>query len=120
MPKRFYKHKLLLDENMPHRTEFLLLNSLFDVKHVAADLKQSGLADPGVYQLAVAQKRILVTFNVKHFRDLAGTRDDAGIIGVSANLPTPQIDSKLAALLTKSTPHALERKFIPLTGETEG
>ena len=119
MPKRFYKHKVLLDENMPLRTDFLLLNSLFDVKHVAADLKHSGLADSSVYQLAVDQKRILVTFNVKHFRDLAGSRNDAGIIGVSANLPTPQIDSKLAALLTKSSPHALQKKFTPLTGETE-
>jgi predicted nuclease of predicted toxin-antitoxin system len=118
MPKRFYKHKLLLDENMPLRTEFLLLNSIFDVKHVAADLKHSGLADPGVYQLAVEQKRILVTFNVKHFRKLAGTKEDVGIIGVSANLPTPQIDSKLAALLTKSTPKALQKKFTPLAGET--
>jgi predicted nuclease of predicted toxin-antitoxin system len=119
MPKRFYKHKLLLDENMPLRTDFLLLNSLFDVKHIAADLKHSGLADPGVYQLAVEQKRILVTFNVKHFRELAGSKDDAGIIGVSSNLPTAQIDSKLTALLTKSTSHALQKKFTPLTGETE-
>jgi predicted nuclease of predicted toxin-antitoxin system len=119
MPKRFYKHKLLLDENMPHRTVFLLLNSQFDVKHVAADLKKGGLDDPSVYQLAVNQKRILVTYNTKHFRPLAGTKDDTGIIGVSANLPTPQVDSKLAALLTKSTPHALARKFTPLTGETE-
>src|SRR2546423_14156664 len=104
MPKRFYKHKLLLDENMPHRTAFLVLNSQFDVKHVAADLKQSGLNDLGVYQLAVKQKRVLITYNTKHFRPLAGTKKDSGIIGVSANLPTPQIDSKLAALLTKSTP----------------
>jgi Domain of unknown function (DUF5615) len=119
MPKRFYKHKLLLDENMPHRTAFLLLNSQFDVKHVAADLKHSGLPDPAVYQLAVHQKRILVTYNAKHFRPLAGSKKDAGIIGVSANLPIPQVDSKLTALLTKSTPHTLARKFTPLSGETE-
>jgi len=118
MPKRFYKHKLLLDENMPHRTAFLVLNSQFDVKHVADDLKHCGLDDPGVYQLAVNQKRILVTYNTKHFRPLAGSRNDAGIIGVSANLPTPQVDTKLTALLTKSTSQAFQRKFIPLTGES--
>jgi len=119
MPKRFYKHKVVLDENMPHRTDLPILNSKFDVKHLVDDLNRSGLPDPEVYQLAVTQKRILVTFNVKHFRSLAGTKEDAGIIGVSANLPTSQIDTKLTALLTKSTPRTLERKFTPLTGETE-
>ena len=103
---------------MPHRTAFLILNSQFDVKHVAGDLKHSGLPDPDVYQLVVNQKRILVTYNTKHFRPLAGSKKDAGIIGVSANLPTAQVDSKLTALLTKSTPHTLARKFTPLTGET--
>jgi hypothetical protein len=118
MPKRFYKHRVVLDENMPHRTDLPILNSKFDIKHLVDDLKHGGLPDPQVYQLAVAQERILVTFNTKHFRSLAGTKEDAGVIGVSANLPTSQIDTKLTALLTKSTPHMLARKFTPLTGET--
>ena len=119
MPKRFYKHKLLLDENMPHRTDLPILNSKFDVKHLVDDLKHAGIPDPEVYQLAVDQKRILVTFNTKHFRSRAGTKDDAGVIGISANLPLSQVDTKLTALLTRSTPHALARKYTPLTGETE-
>jgi hypothetical protein len=119
MPKGFHKHKLLLDENMPLRSDFPTLNSKFDVKHLAADLRQSGLADSDVYQLAVDHKRILVTYNSKHFRKLAGSKDDAGIIGVSASLPSVQVDTKLTALLMKSTPRALEKKFTPLTGETE-
>lgn len=118
MPKRFYKHKVLLDENMPKRSAFPNLNSKFDVRHVADDLKLGSLPDPDVYQLGVAQERILVTYNSKHFRILAGSRDDAGIIGVSANLPAPQVDTKLTALLTKRTPQSLQRKFTPLTGET--
>jgi Domain of unknown function (DUF5615) len=63
MPKRFYKHKVLLDENMPHRTDLPLLNSKFDVKHLIDDLNQGSLPDPQVYQLAVVQQRILVTSN---------------------------------------------------------
>jgi predicted nuclease of predicted toxin-antitoxin system len=118
MPKRFYKHKLLLDENMPHRTDLPHLNSKFDVKHLVDDLKQGGLPDSQVYQLAVEQNRILVTYNTKHFRPLAGSKNDAGIISVSANLPLAQVDSKLAALLTKSTSNALARKFTPVTGES--
>jgi len=43
----FYKHKLLLDEKHVHRTAFPNLNSQFDVKHVADDLKQSGLDESG-------------------------------------------------------------------------
>jgi hypothetical protein len=119
MPKRFFKHKVLLDENMPKRSDFPNLNSKFDVKHVADDLKKGGFPDPDVYQLAVAQKRILVTFNAKHFRSLPGSNDDAGIIGVSVNLSISQIDTKLTALLTKSTPGTLQRKFTSLTGESE-
>src|SRR5688572_21896505 len=98
MPKGFYKHKILLDENMPLRTAFPNLNRKFDVKHVAGDLKQDSLPDPAVYQMAVNQKRILITYNTKHFRTLAGSKDDGGIIGVSANLPPPQVDTKLTAL----------------------
>jgi predicted nuclease of predicted toxin-antitoxin system len=119
MPKGFYKHKLLLDENMPLRSDFPNLNSKFDVKHLADDFRQGGLADHEVYQLAVDQNRILVTYNSKHFRNLAGSRNDAGIIGVSARLASSQVDTKLTALLTRSTPHALEKKFTPLTGETD-
>jgi uncharacterized protein DUF5615 len=119
MPKRFYKHRVLLDENMPHRTDLPLLNSKFDVKHLVDDLKQGGLPDPQVYKLAVTQKRILVTFNTKHFRTRAGTKADAGVIGISANLPLSQVDTKLTALLTRSTQHALAKNYIPLTGESE-
>lgn len=79
MPKGFYKHRLLLDENMPHRSEFPILNSKFDVKHIEDDFKQGGLADPDVYQLAVDQNRILVTFNSKHFRKRAGAKMMRGL-----------------------------------------
>ncbi len=65
MVHRFYKHKLLLDENMPSRLEFPRLNGLFDVKHIRDDLKSGGLSDPQVYDLAGKQQRLIVTFNAK-------------------------------------------------------
>src|SRR5690348_5531138 len=102
MPKGFYKHKLLFDENMPNRIFFPHLNSRFDVKHIRDDFQQGGLDDPKVYDVAVAHQRILVTYNVKHFRPLAGRKHDVGIIGISANLPLSQVDTKLTALLTRS------------------
>src|SRR5436309_9507141 len=103
MPRRFHKHKLLLDENLSPRTAFPHLNSTFDVKHVRDDLHRGGLPDPQVYYLAVKQQRILLTYNIKHFYQLAGTLKDAGIIGISPHLTSAQVDTKLTAMLTKST-----------------
>ncbi len=119
MSRRFHKHKLLLDENLSPRTAFPHLNSKFDVKHVRDDLRQGGLHDPDVYRVAVTQQRILVTYNVKHFFQLAGTQSDAGIIGVSPHLTASQVDTKLTALLMRATPRQLAGTFIDLTGETK-
>ncbi len=118
MPRRFHKHKVLLDENLSPRTAFPSLNSKFDVKHVRDDLKRGGLPDPQLYQLAVKQQRILLTYNTKHFHQLAGTLNDPGIIGISPHLTSAQVDTKVTALLIRSTPNALAGKFTDLTGET--
>src|SRR2546421_1822585 len=114
MPRKFHKHKLLLDENLSPRTAFPRLNSTFDVKHVRDDLKHGGLPDPHVYHLVVKQQRILLTYNSKHFYQFAGTRYDAGIIGISPHLTSAQVDTKVTALLTRSTPTSLAGKFIDL------
>jgi predicted nuclease of predicted toxin-antitoxin system len=115
MPKRFYKHKLLLDENMPIRQDFPLPNELFDVKHIRDDLHKEGLLDPQVYDLAVQLQRLVVTYNVKHFRKLASQSPNSGVIGVSAHLSFQQIDTKLTALLIKSSEKALASKFTSLS-----
>jgi predicted nuclease of predicted toxin-antitoxin system len=107
MLKRFYKHKLLLDENMPTRQDFPHLNKLFDVKHIRDDLHKDGLDDPQVYDLAVTLKRLVVTYNIKDFRKLAAQSLNSGVIGISAHLTFQQIDTKLTALLVKSSEKAL-------------
>jgi hypothetical protein len=99
MPKAFYKHKLLLDEHLPARTLFRRLNQHFDVKHIAMDLHRAGTKDPLVYAFAVSLGRILITRNTRHFASLAGTEEDAGVIGVPPHWQPEQIDSKLTALL---------------------
>jgi len=93
----------LLDENMPSCLEFPRLNGLFDVKLVRDDLNNGGLPDRHLYALAMKLQRLIVTFNASDFKSLASHCFDTGIIGVSANLPTPQIDTKLAALLVRSS-----------------
>jgi hypothetical protein len=106
MPKGFYKHKILLDEHLLNRRTYPSLNEQFDVKHVAMDLGRAGLEDPDVYDLAVKTSRI-ITRNGKHFRPLAGTKEDAGIIAVSGETPAAQIDTALTALLKREGPNTL-------------
>ncbi len=65
MPKPFYKHRTLLDEQLLHRRMYPLLNERFDVKHIRDDLHLEGLPDPQVYELAVSQDRLILTKNVK-------------------------------------------------------
>ena len=117
MTKGFYKHKLLLDENMAYRTQFPSLNERFDVKHVVGDYKQEGLPDPKVYVLARNEGRLLITYNIKDFLGLAPQNSDTGIIGVSPNLSLDQIDKKLTALLTKATASELRGKLTYISGE---
>jgi predicted nuclease of predicted toxin-antitoxin system len=118
MVYRFYKHKLLLDENMPLHLEFPRLNGLFDVKHVRDDLGSGGIADPDVYALAVKLQRLIVTFNARDFKLVATRSQVTGIIAVSATLPSQQIDTKLTALLVRSSAKALLGKLTTITGET--
>lgn len=118
MSPKFHKFKLLLDENMPARRKFALLNHLFDVKHVAFDLRKGGLRDAEVYQEAVKMHRLIVTFNGKDFKPMAANAKETGVIFVSQNVPNEQLDTKLVALLIRSTPNALFGKFTVLTGET--
>ncbi len=114
MVRRFYKHKLLLDEGFPPRFYFPLLNARFDVKHVKTDLKHIGLSDAQVYALARQLNRLIVTYNEKDFKPLALQSTDTGVIGVTPTTPYATVDKKLSALLTKSTPNALRGKFTVL------
>ena len=104
MPKGFHKHKILLDEHLLNRRKYPSLNEQFDVKHIAMDLGRAGLEDPDVYDLAVKAGRIIITRNGKHFRPLAGTKEDAGIIAVSGEAPAAQVDTALTALLKREGP----------------
>lgn len=119
MPRKFYKHKLLLDEGFYYKQSLPITNSRFDVKHIAGDYKQGASPDPKVYKLAKQEGRILVTLNIKHFKPLAPFSKITGVIGVSANLTLDQIDKKLTALLNKSTKKSLFGKLTIISGEKD-
>ena len=118
MSPKFHKFKLLLDENMSARRKFELLNHLFDVKHIAFDLRKGGMADEEVYNEAARMMRLIITFNGKDFKAFATRSKETGVLFVSQNLSNEQIDKKLVSFLLKKTPNALYGKFTTITGET--
>lgn len=119
MTKRFYKHKLLLDENFVVRSALPILNRRYDAKHIAADLKSAGLPDSKVFILASKENRLLITYNSKDFEELVKSNSITGVIGISPNLSLAQIDKKLTALLNRSTKKSLIGKLTIISGETE-
>jgi hypothetical protein len=113
MPKPFYKHKVLLDEHLPPRQFLPRLNAHFDVKHIKHDLHHGGMDDGLIYELAVAQGRIILTINVKDFRALL--RDDSpGVIGIPETWSASRIDTKLTALLMRHSPNYFRGRYHPL------
>src|SRR3990167_6971904 len=119
MVKKFYKHKLLRDENFPVRSYFPTLNQRYDLKHIVEDFDRAGLSDPKVYKLAQKEDRLVVTYNIKDFEKLAAKNMETGVIGVSHNLSLEQLDKKLTSLLNKSTRKSLLGKLTTITGESE-
>src|SRR5512134_277012 len=103
MPKRFYKHKLLLDENLLPRQRLAQLNERFDVKHIKHDLRLGGLDDAPIHELALAQQRIILTKNVQDFRRLL-REDSPGVIGIPETWSAERLDTKLTSLFTKHGP----------------
>lgn len=104
MPRRVYKHKILLDENMDPRQHYTQLNERFDVKHVVHDLRSAGVPDPIVYDLAVKTGRIILTQNARDFEDLVGSQEDCGVISIPPHWNPQMIDTKLLALLRRHSP----------------
>ena len=111
MTKKFRRYKLLLDEGLPPRNRFKILNSRHNLKHIKHDLGKSGISDEKVWELAIKDGRLVITYNVKDFKRLVGLAKQSGIIGVSINLPTDQIDKKLVALLSRSKKNDLYGKY---------
>lgn len=93
---------------------FPKLNESFDVKHIDHDFKKGGLEDAFVYEFAVVKGRIIVTQNNKHFKPLAGTKHDFGIIGIPPHFKPDTINAKLTAILKHHSPKYFKSKFISI------
>lgn len=96
--KHLKKYKLLLDEGLPPRNRFLNLNNRFDIKHIKHDLNKSAISDKDVYDYAIKEKRILITFNIKDFKNLVSLNKPS-VIALSVNLLNNQTDKKICKVL---------------------
>jgi predicted nuclease of predicted toxin-antitoxin system len=114
MPKPFYKHKLLFDENMPPRTQYPRLNEYFDVKYVSHDYKKGGISDEEVYKMACRERRLIITINRDDFEKLVGTKGDRGVIAIADGPAAARTDTKLTALLMRHGPNYFRGRLIPL------
>jgi predicted nuclease of predicted toxin-antitoxin system len=117
MPKTFYKHKLLFDENMPPRQRYPRRNEHFDVKHVKLDLNKASADDDAVYALACEQGRIIITINRDDFAKRVGTQLDAGVIAIPDGRAGTRTDTKLTALLMRHGPRYFAGRLIALGAE---
>ena len=115
MPRKPYRHKLLLDEGLYLKKALPRTNSRHDIKHIKHDLNKGGIKDEEVYSIAVKNKRIVITYNIDDFKKLARKSSNSGVIGISQGISPDQLDKKLNALLSRNAPKSLYGKYTPLS-----
>ena len=114
MPRKPYRHKLLLDEGLYLKKALPRTNSHNDIKHIKHDLRKGGIRDKEVCTIAIEAKRIIVTYNINDFKRLANKSLNSGVIGISQGILPDQLDKKLNALLSRNAPKSLYGKYTSL------
>ena len=76
-----------------------------------------GISDAKICAYAQKEHRILVTFNVKHFKNQQIIASSFGIVGVSTNLSNDQIDKKLSSFFSKKTPNIMRGRYYYMSRE---
>lgn len=109
--------QLLLDEGLPKRQSFPLLNDRANVRHIKHDYHKAGSRDDSVYAIANADQRIVVTLNLYDFQQLLQP-SKSSVIGISPALSVQQIDSKIVALLGRLQPHHLKGHYFKIGRDT--
>ncbi len=107
-----------MDEGLYPRKSLPRVNSRHNVKHIKHDLNNAGIKDKEVYEIAVRQKRIIITRNTRDFKKLAKLNKNAGVIGVGQRLTPDQLDTKLNSLLSRSSEKSLYGRYTPLGKKT--
>lgn len=116
--KKHLRYTLILDEGLPRKESFPLLNNLHTLNHINHDLKKGGTKDRIIYRLAIKQKALVIVFNTKDFKPLI-TTNTPSVISLSTGITNTQIDKKLCKLLKKLKPSEAIGHLISLTNEGE-
>lgn len=103
-----------MDEGLYPRKSLPRINNRHSVEHIKHDLNSPGIKDKEVYEIAVRQKRIIVTYNTRDFKNLAKLNKNSGVIGVGQRLTPEQLDTKLNSLLSKKPTKSFYGKYTPL------
>lgn len=115
MPRKPYRHRVLLDEGLYPRKSLPRTNSHHDIKHIKHDLNKGGIKDKEVYFIAVKNERIIITYNINDFKKLARKSLNTGVIGISQGISPDQLDKKLNALLSRKNPKSLYGEYTSLS-----
>lgn len=114
--KKITRYKLLLDEGLPPKERFSVLNNFYSVKHIYHDIGKGGSKDPVVYKIAEKGKYMVVVFNTKDFKPLIEEKKPS-VISLSTGLSNKQIDLKLCSLLKKMKHHEQKGHLISVSNE---
>lgn len=92
------KHKLLLDEGLPPRTNYSNLNNFHNVRHITHDYSFMGNSDDFVYKIAKKEQRMIMVLNTKDFKPLLKTNTPS-VISLSTNISNEEADLKIMKAL---------------------
>ncbi|MBU1032045.1 DUF5615 family PIN-like protein [Patescibacteria group bacterium] len=112
--RKVTKYKLLLDEGLFLPKFYPKLNAFHSLKHIAYDLKMSGIKDKALYELAIQENRILIVFNVKDFKKIIKP-DGISVIDLSTNLSNKEADLKILKALKDMRTDQVKGYLISIT-----
>ncbi|MBU0570124.1 DUF5615 family PIN-like protein [Patescibacteria group bacterium] len=114
MTTRQKRYGLLLDEMLPRRNKFPQINNYHNVRHIVHDLRKSGASDEQVIKVAKKQNRIVITKNIKDFREL-GRAYCVDIIGVTETTSPEKLDNQIMAKLRRKKQKRMSGQFAKIT-----
>ncbi|KKU92113.1 MAG: hypothetical protein UY21_C0005G0002 [Microgenomates group bacterium GW2011_GWA1_48_10] len=114
-PRRGAKPRFLLDEGLPKKGGFVALNSFCSVKHINHDYHLSGAKDYQVYELALRDRRLLITLNTKDFIPLLDETSPS-IISLTPNISRIKADQKILSLAKRLKQSEFFGKHFKITG----
>ncbi len=114
MTSRPKRYNLLLDEMLPRKEEFPLLNRMHSLRHITHDLHKSGSKDIELVNLASKLTSIIITKNIKHFKNRCAEKN-IDMIGVAEDMLPEELDRSIMAILRKRKQKSMTGQFTKIS-----